>query len=134
MDMDLKEEKQKKSKYMGSSKDCDVRCIERRWTPCDHKKFDDPQTRYVTLKLLHWNILAQRLCDGFDLIDDDAPPQWTVVKDWSLPIDAPGNIVVVSVPSKLDPSLAPPGYHVIHSYTAGNEPYEDWEQFEVGCY
>jgi len=65
-----------------------------------------------------------------DLIDDDAPPQWTVVKDWSLPIDAPGNIVVVSVPSKLDPSLAPPGYHVIHSYTAGNEPYEDWEQFE----
>lgn len=71
--MDLKEEKQKKSKYMGSSKDCDVRCIERRWTPCDHNKLDDSQTRYVTLKLLHWNILAQRLCDGFDLIDDDAP-------------------------------------------------------------
>ena len=65
-----------------------------------------------------------------DLIPEDAPPQWTMVKDWSLGIDAPGNVVVVSVPSKLDPSLAPPGYHVIHSYTAGNEPYEDWEQFE----
>jgi phytoene dehydrogenase-like protein len=65
-----------------------------------------------------------------ELIPEDAPPQWTVVKDWSLGIDAPGNVVVVSVPSKLDPSLAPPGYHAIHSYTAGNEPYEDWERFE----
>merc|ERR1711966_571121 len=45
-------------------------------------------------------------------------------------IDTVGNVVVVSVGSKLDPSLAPPGYHVIHAYTAGNEPYADWEQFE----
>ena len=30
----------------------------------------------------------------------------------------------------MDQSLAPPGYHVIHVYTAGNEPFEDWEQFE----
>ena len=65
-----------------------------------------------------------------ELIPEDAPPQWTVVKDWSKGIDAIGNVVVVSVGSKLDPSLAPPGYHVIHAYTAGNEPFEDWEQFE----
>ena len=64
------------------------------------------------------------------LIPEDAPPQWTVVRDWTLGIDAPGNVVVVSVPSKLDPSLAPNGHHVIHAYTAGNEPYEDWEQFQ----
>ena len=65
-----------------------------------------------------------------DLIPDDAPAQWTVVKDWNLGIDAPGNVIVVSCPSKLDPSLAPPGYHVIHAYGAGNEPYEAWEHFE----
>jgi phytoene dehydrogenase-like protein len=65
-----------------------------------------------------------------DLIPDDAPAQWTVVKDWSLGIDAPGNVIVVSCPSKLDPSLAPPGYHVIHAYGAGNEPYEAWEHYE----
>lgn len=64
------------------------------------------------------------------LVPDDAPPQWTVVQDWSKGIDAVGNVVVVSVGSKLDPTLAPPGYHVIHAYTAGNEPYEDWEKFE----
>jgi phytoene dehydrogenase-like protein len=65
-----------------------------------------------------------------ELIPADAPPQWTVVEDWSKGIDAVGNVVVVSVGSKLDPSLAPEGYHVIHAYTAGNEPYEDWERFE----
>ncbi|EED93915.1 predicted protein [Thalassiosira pseudonana CCMP1335] len=65
-----------------------------------------------------------------ELIPEDAPPQWTVVQDWDKGIDATGNVVVVSVGSKLDQSLAPPGYHVIHAYTAGNESYEDWEQFE----
>tara|TARA_B110001452_G_scaffold249077_1_gene236320 strand:- start:136 stop:1983 length:1848 start_codon:yes stop_codon:yes gene_type:complete len=61
---------------------------------------------------------------------DDLPPQWTVVNSWDVPIDAPGNVIVVSVPSILDPSLAPPGHHVIHAYTAGNEPYSVWEPFE----
>ena len=60
----------------------------------------------------------------------DMPPQWTVCADWSQPIDAPGNVIVVSVPSLLDPSLAPPGRHVIHAYTAGNEPYHLWAQYD----
>ena len=29
--------------------------------------------------------------------------------------------------SKLDPGLAPSGKHVIHAYTAGNEPWSVWE-------
>lgn len=65
-----------------------------------------------------------------DALPDNLPPQWTVVYDWNVPIDHPGNVIVVSVPSLLDPSLAPEGYHVIHSYTAGNEPYDVWEKFE----
>lgn len=60
----------------------------------------------------------------------DLPPQWTIVNSWDVPIDAPGNVIVVSVPSLLDPSLAPPGHHVIHAYTAGNEPYDVWQRFE----
>ena len=60
----------------------------------------------------------------------DMPPQWTVCADWSQPIDAPGNVIVVSVPSLLDPSLAPPGRHVIHAYTAGNEPYQLWAKYD----
>jgi phytoene dehydrogenase-like protein len=35
------------------------------------------------------------------------------------------------MPSLLDPSLAPPGRHVIHAYTAGNEPYDIWARFKT---
>jgi len=65
-----------------------------------------------------------------DMLPADLPPQWTIVNSWDVPIDAPGNVIVVSVPSLLDPSLAPDGYHTIHAYTAGNEPYAVWEPFE----
>ena len=43
----------------------------------------------------------------------------TVCADWSQPIDAPGNVIVVSVPSLLDPSLAPPGNPTIDGYPVG---------------
>ena len=55
-----------------------------------------------------------------------------MVRDWNLPIDAPGNVIVVSMPSLLDPSMAPEGKHVIHAYTAGNEPYDIYEKFRDG--
>lgn len=67
-----------------------------------------------------------------DALPADAPPQWTVCESWDHGIDARGNVVVVSVPSKLDPSLAPKGYHVLHAYTAGNEPWDPWDRFD-GC-
>lgn len=51
---------------------------------------------------------------------------YIVVNDWSQGIDAPQNLVLISVPSVLDPSLAPPGKHAIHVYTPGNEPYHLW--------
>jgi phytoene dehydrogenase-like protein len=103
-----------------------------------HAGFDDERDRFLgatnrpgdgsvpycrSFMHLHLGVRA-------DLIPEGAPPQWTVVRDWSGGIDAPGNVVVVSVGSKLDPDLAPEGHHVIHAYTAGNEPYEDWERFE----
>ena len=86
------------------------------------------------------NLKNVKLCKSFvhvhlgvpaSAIPDDAPPQWTVVgPSWDGPIDKSGKVVVVSVPSKLDPSLAPEGYHVIHAYGAGNEPYDLWKEFE----
>lgn len=33
----------------------------------------------------------------------------------------------MSIPSVLEPSLAPPGKHVVHVYTPGNEPYALWQ-------
>ncbi len=50
-----------------------------------------------------------------------------VVQDWDLGIAAPQNLVLISIPSLLDPSLAPPDKQVIHVYTPGNEPYDLWQ-------
>lgn len=58
----------------------------------------------------------------------DFPTQWAYVKDWNVPggVEAPRNVVLVSMPSLIDPSLAPTGRHVLHAYTPATEPYEDW--------
>jgi len=64
--------------------------------------------------------------DGADL-PSDLPCHFIWVGDWEWGIAAPQNVVLISIPSVLDPSLAPPGKHVIHAYTPGNEPYELWQ-------
>lgn len=55
-----------------------------------------------------------------------------VIDTWSEPIDAPQNLFIISIPTVLDPSLAPPGKHLVHIYTAGNEPYSIWEGLKRG--
>lgn len=55
---------------------------------------------------------------------------YTVINQWEK-IDAPQNHVIISIPTVLDPSLAPPGCHVIHAYAAANEPFEVWEKDHV---
>jgi phytoene dehydrogenase-like protein len=55
---------------------------------------------------------------------------YIVVNDWEEGVTAPQNLILISIPSVLDPSLAPPGKHVIHAYTPGNEPFEIWEDLD----
>jgi len=54
------------------------------------------------------------------------------IEDWERGVDAPQNLVLVSIPSLLDPSLAPPGCHVIHAYTPATEPWEVWQGVQPG--
>lgn len=54
-----------------------------------------------------------------------------VVNDWSN-LEAPQNVIIGSIPTIFDPSLAPPGKAVVHAYTAGNEPYAVWERLKRG--
>ncbi|KAL3920996.1 MAG: hypothetical protein SGPRY_005052, partial [Prymnesium sp.] len=58
---------------------------------------------------------------------EEFPAQWAVIDDWELGVDAPRNLVLVSMASLIDPSLAPSGCHVIHAYVPATEPYEAWE-------
>jgi phytoene dehydrogenase-like protein len=75
---------------------------------------------YDTFMHLHLGIDAQGLCS-------DLACHHIIVNDWERGVTAEQNVVLVSIPSILDPSLAPPGKHVIHVYTPGNEPYALWQ-------
>ncbi|KAL7517019.1 hypothetical protein ACHAWX_001978, partial [Stephanocyclus meneghinianus] len=49
-------------------------------------------------------------------------------------ITAEQNLVIVSIPTVFDSTLAPEGYHVIHAYTAASEDFGDWEtKLEEKC-
>ena len=76
---------------------------------------------------LHLGIKAEGLPENLE-------NHYAVVDDWDKPITAPGNVIIISIPSLLDSKLAPEGHHTIHVYSAGNEPYEIWEDVERGSY
>ncbi len=59
-------------------------------------------------------------------LPDDLACHHIVVNDWESAIDAPQNVVLISIPSRLDRTLAPPGKETLHVYTPGNEPYDLW--------
>jgi phytoene dehydrogenase-like protein len=75
-----------------------------------------PQTGSV----LHLNL-------GIDAsgLPDDLGIHHVVLESWD--ITAERNVCNICIPSTLDPSLAPAGHHVVHAYTAANEPFGPWE-------
>ena len=70
---------------------------------------------------------------GFDASGLDPLPLHQVwVGDWQQPIDAEQNTAVISIPSVLDPSMAPEGHHVLHAYTPASEPWSAWAELHRG--
>jgi phytoene dehydrogenase-like protein len=69
---------------------------------------------------LHLGIDAQNLPNDLDCHS-------IVVNDWNAGVTAEQNVIAVSIPSILDPSLAPEGKHNIHVYTPATEPFELWQ-------
>ena len=70
---------------------------------------------------------------GFDATGLDALPIHTVwVGDWQRGIDAERNVVVFSIPTVLDPAMAPEGQHVLHGYTPASEPWAPWQALQRG--
>ncbi|RZM81714.1 FAD-dependent oxidoreductase [Leptolyngbya iicbica LK] len=60
---------------------------------------------------------------------EDLTVHHVVVQNRDRPLDAPGNTCMISIPSVLDPSLAPAGKHVVHVYSL--EPYAGWQRDEA---
>ncbi|MFO0040195.1 MAG: phytoene desaturase family protein [Synechococcaceae cyanobacterium] len=75
---------------------------------------------------LHWH-LALRHPQPCSL-----PIHHVWVGDWQRAITAERNVLVFSMPSVLDPALAPEGHQVLHAYSPANEPWELWQGLEPG--
>ncbi|MFY8148891.1 MAG: phytoene desaturase family protein [Prochlorococcaceae cyanobacterium] len=65
-------------------------------------------------------------------VPESLPIHHIWVGDWERGVTAERNMVVLSMPSVLDPGLAPPGHQVLHGYTPANEPWEIWRDLEPG--
>eukprot|EP00557_Chaetoceros_sp_GSL56_P008875 CAMPEP_0176502422 /NCGR_PEP_ID=MMETSP0200_2-20121128/14744_1 /TAXON_ID=947934 /ORGANISM="Chaetoceros sp., Strain GSL56" /LENGTH=613 /DNA_ID=CAMNT_0017901491 /DNA_START=237 /DNA_END=2078 /DNA_ORIENTATION=- len=49
--------------------------------------------------------------------------------NFDVDVEEEQNLVIISIPTVADSSLAPEGYHIIHAYTAASENFKDWESF-----
>jgi phytoene dehydrogenase-like protein len=76
---------------------------------------------------LHWHLALR---GGPELADLPVHTVW--VGDWQRGIGAERNMAVLSMPSLLDPSLAPAGHQVLHGYTPANEPWQLWKDLQRG--
>lgn len=65
---------------------------------------------------------------GFDAtgLPSDLELHHIVVNDWEGGVDSPQNVVLISIASVKDPSLAPQGKHCLHAYLPATEPYSIW--------
>lgn len=59
-------------------------------------------------------------------------PNYVSVENWSKGLTSPGNVVLISVPSVIDHTVAPSGYVSLHAYTPATEPYDIWSNTQRG--
>jgi phytoene dehydrogenase-like protein len=59
-------------------------------------------------------------------------PAQLIVQDWGRSLQDSQNLCSWFMPSLIEPSVCPPGKHVIHVYSSGGEPYEPWEKLTPG--
>jgi phytoene dehydrogenase-like protein len=52
------------------------------------------------------------------------------VLNMDLDVRSQQNMVIISIPTVFDPSLAPDGYHVVHAYTAASDSFDNWLEFQ----
>lgn len=86
---------------------------------------DTPMTR----SYLHLHVGLD--AEGLDL--SKLEPHYTSMLGWE-DVTAEQNMVAISNPALLDPSLCPPGKLVLHLYGAGNEPFDIWENLKGDDY
>jgi phytoene dehydrogenase-like protein len=84
---------------------------------------DRADAMFMTGSFMHLHLGIPK--DG---LPDDLECHHSVL-DMSIDVTAEQNMVIISIPTVFDPSLAPDGYHIVHAYTAACDSFEPWEQF-----
>ncbi|KAL3135547.1 hypothetical protein ABBQ38_006025 [Trebouxia sp. C0009 RCD-2024] len=70
---------------------------------------------------------------GFDATGlEDLELHHIVVNSWEHGVDSEQNVVLISIASVMDPSLAPKGKHTLHAYLPATEPFEIWQDMKQG--
>ncbi|DBA66807.1 hypothetical protein WJX79_001706 [Trebouxia sp. C0005] len=70
---------------------------------------------------------------GFDASGlDNLELHHIVVNSWDHGVDSEQNVVLISIASVMDPSLAPKGKHTLHAYLPATEPFELWQDLKQG--
>jgi len=68
---------------------------------------------------------------GFDATGlDDLEVHHLIANRWEGGVDSEQNVVLVSIPSVVDPNFAPPGKHALHTYLPASEPWELWKDLD----
>ncbi len=68
---------------------------------------------------------------GFDSTGlDDLPIHTIWVDKWERGITAERNVAVFSIPTAIDPTMAPKGKHLLHGYTPANESWDKWKSLK----
>ncbi|MEC4814242.1 MAG: FAD-dependent oxidoreductase, partial [Scytonema sp. PMC 1069.18] len=77
--------------------------------PSNEKNWQQNYQKSPSFLSLHMGVKAEALPKGTEC-------HHILLEDWEN-MAAPEGTVFVSIPTLLDPDLAPPGYHIIHSFT-----------------
>jgi len=77
--------------------------------PNNEKKLQQSYKKSPSFLSLHMGVEAAVLPDGTEC-------HHIILEDWQQ-MTAPGGTLFVSIPTLLDPDLAPKGYHIIHAFT-----------------
>ncbi|CAI6008593.1 unnamed protein product [Closterium sp. NIES-65] len=88
--------------------------------PAEYRKEREATPECDSFMHLHLGIKKENLPADLEI-------HHIVVNDWSVGVDAPQNVVLISIPTVLDASLSPPGTVSLHAYTPGTEPASLWQ-------
>ncbi len=92
--------------------------------PKSERRWQERYQKSPSFLSLHLGVKA-------DLLPPETECHHILLEDWQ-EMEAPEGTIFVSIPTLLDPSLAPPGYHIIHTFTPSW--ISDWEGLSAKDY